>query len=255
MYNRYLRPMYPPIQKSPPSGLLAGRSLFLDFDGTLVDIAPAPDLIAPDRDLTLLLQQLSGMLKGRLAIVSGRSVVDISAWLPGYGGAIAGSHGAEFRWPDGRLEGPERPQALDAALAAARDFADLLDGVSIEDKSLGIGLHFRSFPHHAQAVEDFAAGLARVYGLALQKGKMVVELRTSGFDKGTAIRLLMDQPPFRDGPPVFVGDDLTDIPAMQVASELGGFAIVVGDLDYNAAEYRLASVAQTLEWLKQECMP
>lgn len=241
---------------APPSGVLAGQAaLFLDFDGTLVEIAPLPGAIAPDPDLPGLLLRLSELLHGRLAIVSGRSVADIAHWLPDYAGVIAGSHGAEIRWADGRMEAPRRPEALDMALNEAHRFAGEYPGVTIEDKSLGVGLHYRTAPQHAEAVDRFGRLLAASHGLTVQSGKMVVELRSTGFDKGTAIRQLMAHPAFNSSAPIFIGDDLTDIPAMDVAVELGGFAIAVGNLEGTQARYRFADVAQTLNWLKQECTP
>lgn len=249
--------MLPTFLAEPPPGLLAGlpdqSALFLDFDGTLVEIAPTPTGITPDPGLHDLLGHLARLLQGRLAIVSGRSVADIARWLPGYAGIIAGSHGGEIRWADGRIDAPHRPPALDEALAEAQQLAADHPGVTIEDKSFGVGLHFRNAPQHGEAVQQCAARLAAQHGLTLQHGKMVAELRSAGFDKGTAIRRMMTEPLFSAAKPVFIGDDLTDIPAMDVVTEQGGSAIMVGDLDGTNARYRFADVAQTLDWLKQEC--
>lgn len=247
--------MLPTLLAQPPAGLLGQSALFLDFDGTLVELAPSPSAIVPDPALPAMLDRLTSLLHGRIALVSGRSVADITRWLPHYTGIIAGSHGGEFRWSDGTIDAPIRPAALDVALAEARQFAADHAGVTVEDKSLGVGLHYRMAPNHAQAAQRFGTDMAAQHGLTVQNGKMVVELRSAGFDKGTAIRRLMAVPPFSGAQPVFIGDDLTDIPAMAAAVELGGCAIAVGDLDGTQARYRFADVTQTLDWLKQECMP
>ncbi|WP_373488555.1 trehalose-phosphatase, partial [Blastomonas sp.] len=91
------------------------------------------------------------------------------------------------------------------------------------------------------------------HALALQHGKMVAELRVAGFDKGSAVRQLMADPAMQSAHPVFIGDDLTDMPAMAAVTDLGGCAIVVGEIDCPIARYRFASVAQTLTWMKREC--
>src|SRR5687767_13264467 len=63
--------------KAPPATLLEGAALFLDFDGTLVELAKTPDTIQVDPELPSLLKRLATALDGRLAIVSGRSIEDL----------------------------------------------------------------------------------------------------------------------------------------------------------------------------------
>ncbi|WP_373488795.1 trehalose-phosphatase, partial [Blastomonas sp.] len=98
-------------QEKPPPGLLGQSTLFLDFDGTLVDIAATPSTIDVSADLPDLLERLSDMLQGRLALVTGRAVADVAVHLPGYRGIIAGSHGGEMRLADGAIQAPQRPEA------------------------------------------------------------------------------------------------------------------------------------------------
>src|SRR5215210_2759062 len=86
----------------PPLSRLAPAALFLDFDGTLVELADAPGAIAVPSGLKPLLDRLAGRLDGRLAIVSGRAVDDLQAHLGASAALLSGSHGAELLYADGR---------------------------------------------------------------------------------------------------------------------------------------------------------
>lgn len=237
------------LSASPPAGLLDGASLFLDFDGTLVEIADRPDGVAVDARLRRLIDALDARLGSRIAIVSGRGATEIDALFGGGTGfAIGGSHGAELR-RGGVVEAPARPDALDEALDRVRVFAAGTSGLLVEPKPLGIGLHYRGAPEAEAACLAFAAELAAQTGLTLQQGKMVVELRVSG-DKGRAIETLMATPPFAGSRPVFLGDDLTDEPGFATAARMGGAGVLVGPVRGSAAAYRLPDVSAVLGWLE-----
>lgn len=235
---------------APPSpDLLDGASLFLDFDGTLVEIAERPDAVAVDDRLHRLMQGLMRRLDGRIAIVSGRGAEEIDALFGGAGFAIGGSHGAELRHASGTVEAPRRPESLDDALARMRAFAAATPGLVVEAKPLGAGLHFRGAPHAEAACRAFASELAEAAGLTLQQGKMVFELRAPG-DKGMAIAALMALPPFSGSRPVFLGDDLTDEPGFAAAARLGGAGVLVGAARASEAAYRLSDVPSVRRWLE-----
>ncbi len=240
------RPLPPP-----PDGLLAGASLFLDFDGTLVDIAERPDAVTVDPALPALIAALAARLDRRVAIVSGRSVADLRAFLgPLPGCAVAGNHGLEMLWPDGRLDRPAPPAALAETIAEVRELAVLVPGVMIEPKPFGVALHYRQAPRAEAAVATLAAAIARRGAFTLQRGKMVVELRAAGADKGDALTALLALPPMAGSRPVFVGDDLTDEAGFRAARAAGGAGIVVGDACATTdADYRLATVADVHAWL------
>jgi trehalose 6-phosphate phosphatase len=234
----------------PPRGdLLDGAALFLDFDGTLVELAETPDSIRVSPMLEPMLQRLQRRLGGRLAIVSGRSLADLESHLPASGIAFSGSHGLELRLPGGSALPLSVPAGLDDARERARDFAAGNDGLLVEEKPAGIALHFRQAPAMGPSVEDFMAKLARRHGFAVQRGKMVVELIPLGATKGDALRAFMTEPDFAGARPVFVGDDLTDEHGFTAAVALGGVGVLVGAERLTAAIYRLASVAAVAEWL------
>ncbi len=233
----------------PPLDLLRDAALFLDFDGTLVDLAPTPDGALVDTALVALLQALSDALGGRLAIVSGRSVAAVRALFDNPGFAISGSHGLEIAWPDGRHEATERPAVLDRIVDSMNAFATAQSGILVEEKPLGAALHYRLVPDAQHASHALARRLADEAGLHLQTGKMMVEVRVPGADKGTAITAMMATPGLVGHRPIFLGDDDTDEPAMIAATVMSGTGILVGRPRATAASYRLASVADTRAWL------
>lgn len=238
---------------SPPLSLLDNASLFIDFDGTLVELAERPDAVVVDDPLRDLLSGLAAALPGRVALVSGRSIEQLDGFIGPLAAelGLAGSHGAEHRWRDGLHHSPERPEALDAAESALREFARRHEGIVIEPKSYGVGLHYRLAPAHGERALEIAGALAEEHGLGLQPGKMMVELKLSAGDKGSAIRTFMDRAPMAGTVPVFLGDDLTDEPGFAVARELGGAGILVGQPRETGARYWLDGVSAARAWLAE----
>jgi trehalose 6-phosphate phosphatase len=234
----------------PPVDLLRGAALFLDFDGTLVELEAHPEAVAVDARLAALVDRLSQALDGRVAIISGRSVDAIRALFGAPHFAISGSHGLEVAWPDGRHDRAERPAALDRIVERMQTFATATPGVHVEEKPLGAALHYRAVPAAADAAQALAAALADDAGLHLQTGKMMIEVRVAGADKGTALTTLMRSPALAGHAPVFLGDDDTDEPAMAAARTLGGAGILIGAPRPTAAAWRLDGVAATLSWLE-----
>ena len=207
-----------------------------------------PDAAPVDQRLRILLGDLAIRLDGRLAILSGRSLDDLTARL-GLGPVpMAGSHGLERRSAGGIVTRAAVPPELARATDAARTFA-VAHGLLLETKAAGVALHYRDARHAEAAVDAFARLLAADTGLYLQSGNCVRELRVPGADKGDAVRAFMAEPPFDLGRPVVVGDDLTDEHAFEAATALGGSAILVGDARQTAAGYRLPTVEATLDWL------
>ncbi len=223
-------------------------ALFLDFDGTLIEIAETPEGIVVPGDLAARLVALSQRLEGRLALVSGRAVANLEEHCGPLAVAVAGSHGlSRFSATRERL-GKEPAPLPDAVFAALADFA-AAEGLSLEEKSHGAALHYRADPSLAERAEAFAGSLAEEHGLMVKRGKYVVELVPPGADKGAAVRAFMDEPPFAGACPVFVGDDVTDEDGFEAARELGGFGVLVGHRAATAARHALADPAAVAEWL------
>jgi trehalose 6-phosphate phosphatase len=228
----------------------AAAALFLDFDGTLAPLAPRPEDVRKDDELNRLLVRLAGKLHGRLAVVSGRTVTDVDRLLGGAAPAVAGVHGLERRSVDGRIARAAPPPGLEPAREALAAFCSARPGLLLEDKGLGVALHYRQAPDCAGAARSLAARLADEHGLAFQPGDMVAELRAPGADKGAAVRAFMSEPPFAGAVPVFVGDDLTDEHGFEAAVALGGRGVLVGPPRQSAARERLEDVPAVRAWIE-----
>ncbi|WP_419730289.1 trehalose-phosphatase [Lichenicola sp.] len=204
-------------------------AFLLDFDGTLVDIAPTPEAVAVAPGLIQTLVTLRDRCGGALAVVSGRPIAQIDHFLAGIPHAVAGEHGIAVRHAPGepvhRAELPELPQGW---LDEAERIVAAHPGARIERKHTGLVLHFRAVPEAGSALRDAAERLLAQDPrqlFHLQAAKMAWELKPSGIDKGTAVRQLMQQTPFAGRLPVFVGDDVTDEDGIRAAEALGGVGL------------------------------
>lgn len=228
------------------------HALFLDVDGTLLAIAEHPDLVAVEPATRALLARAHAQSGGALALISGRSIEALDRLFLPLRLPIAGQHGAERRDAHGVVHvhrmhccgfEPVRP-ALDALARA-------MPGLLIEDKGLTLAVHYRQAPAARDAVEtllrEFVAGSD--CGYRLQPGKMVLELKPAGRDKGSAIGDYLAEPPFRGRQPVFIGDDVTDEYGFAAVNAHGGISIKVGGGE-SAARWRLPDVAAVLDWLE-----
>ncbi len=235
----------------PPADLLDGAALFLDFDGTLVELAETPDSIRVAPDLPPMLGRLHDRLDGRLAIISGRSLDDLARHLPLSGIGFAGSHGLELQLPNGVRLPLSIPIGLEDVRSQVVEFASGDPRLLVEEKPAGLALHYRRCPEAADRVAAFMEALAAANDWTLQRGSMVVEIRAAGATKGDALRAFMTEPEYRHARPLFVGDDLTDEHAFAAAASLGGAGVLVGPERASAALYRLDSVAAVAAWLDE----
>jgi len=207
-------------------------ALFLDLDGTLLEIAATPEQVVVSPGLAALLTELSRGLDGALAIVSGRPLGQIDRLLDPFRSSAAGEHGAAVRFADGTLEELSSelaiPEAWRDSLVAA---ADLLPGVQIESKPHGVVVHYRLAPHLGEDVWRLARSLVaddhpRFH---LLPAREAVEISARSVSKGAAVERLMEQAAFRGRRPIFVGDDCTDEAGMETARVLGGIGLRVGE--------------------------
>jgi trehalose 6-phosphate phosphatase len=224
-------------------------ALFLDFDGTLVEIAERPDAVVVDPALPALLQTLSGRLDGALAVVSGRAIAVLDGFLHPARPAAAGLHGLERRIGGSVIScRPEdHPRLRDAVERLKRDApARLL----VEDKGCSVALHWREAPDLADTAAGLIAGIASGLGegYRVQEGKAVLEILPADAGKGGAIRAFLREPPFAGRTPIFAGDDRTDEDGFHAVEAAGGIAIKVGP-GPSAASRRLADPASLRRWL------
>jgi len=215
-------------------------ALFLDFDGTVVDIAPEPGAVVVPHGLVDVLGLLGERLGGGLALISGRPIEQIDAFLHPLRLPAAGVHGLERRGADGAvtlLSTHPLQHVEDAAGALAEKFPRLL----VETKRGSVALHYRQAPElEALCLETMQAAVADSPGLTLLPGKMVLEAKPGGASKGVAIEAFLKEPPFAGRRPVFIGDDLTDEVGFSLVQRLGGIGVKVGE-GASVAWHRLAS--------------
>lgn len=227
-----------------------GIALFLDMDGVLAPMAPTPDAVGPVARRTAALKAVEARLDGRVAIVSGRTIKEIDRISDQALVSASGVHGLERRLKDGSIQRGEPDPGVARALAAFQTFAAERPGMIVEDKGVSAGLHYRQAPDQAAAARDLAETLQAETGLTLQPGHMVLELKTPGADKGTAVTAFMQDEPFKGAVPVMLGDDLTDEYGFEAAAALGGYGVLVGPERETAARYRLDDVDAVLTWLE-----
>jgi trehalose 6-phosphate phosphatase len=234
--------MMPPVKKS--------SALFLDIDGTLLDMARTPDAVVVPAGLQPALVQLYDALGGALAFVSGRSLTGIDRLFAPLRTAAIGCHGAEMRDIDGHVRALADPIA-DPVRAIFRDLAESHPGTILEDKTYALSLHYRLAPEARSALEAAMKKHQLLFAaekVAIQRGKSVIDARALGIDKGMGVRALMRQLPFRDRAPIFGGDDTTDTDVFHILPELGGLGFSVGRA-LRGADYRFASPRAVRQWL------
>jgi trehalose 6-phosphate phosphatase len=224
------------------------HGFLFDFDGTLADIAPFPDLAFVPEELVRHLDQLRALAGGAVGLVTGRPLAWIDARLEPHRFAGAGVHGLELRldpsaetklYADGARLGPLR--------ASLRAFARLNEGIVIEDKGPSIALHYRERPELAPEAAAFAEALVNAHAgaVTLQTGKMVIELRCAGPTKADAVRLMAQGSCFAGRVPAYFGDDDTDEAAFEAVQSMGGVGVFIGDpARPSCARARLGSPAE-----------
>jgi trehalose 6-phosphate phosphatase len=229
--------------------LNASCALFLDFDGTLTPIQDNPHTVFLPKNSIDVLHLLLRVLDGALVIISGREVRDLTLRVPANFWRVGG-HGADI-CPPGSMPFAHKHTTPAPLLADAAALCKRLKGVRLEPKGPILAFHYRAAPALAAELTHEVRALLPPYpGYAMQMGKMVIELRPKGLHKGTAVRDLMQRPPFQGRRPIMVGDDATDEDAMAACLELGGTAVKVGR-EESVAPFRLADTKAVWTWLRE----
>jgi trehalose 6-phosphate phosphatase len=206
--------------------------LFLDVDGTLLDLAPHPDAVEVPAGLVALLAAVERRLDGALALVSGRPIAALDRLFAPLRLRASGVHGAEIRYArDGSGQTPGAPQLPPALWSELVRLIENFPGCFAEDKGASFAIHYRGAERRAGELGEALAWLAAQFAplqLELAAGHLVFEIRLPGFDKGKAIESFMVKLPFLDRRPVFVADDAMDRPGFDAVLARGGLAFSVG---------------------------
>ena len=262
------RNLSPNLEKRLPKlDTVARLRLLLDYDGTLADFAPTPDVVEPDPELVALLRRLARLERIRAAVISGRRLAHVQRLVPVPGILLAGTYGIELQTPDGRRLDRLDYDAIRPALDTIKPhWAGLIGGESprsgfyLEDKGWSLALHAR-FAEGPESDRVLAAarrlasakvdrampGLFRLLG-----GDRFLEISPQLANKGLTVAHLLTRYPWEGALPIYLGDDDKDEEAFAVIKTHGGIAIVVASEPRETkADLRLASPHATRQWLEQ----
>ncbi len=226
--------------------------LFLDVDGTLLELAPTPRAVVVEPGLLDLLDELARAANGALALVSGRTVADLDRLFGALRLPVAGLHGCERRSADGSMfVAPIVHEQLADVRAGLRELVARHRGLELEDKGAGLALHFqgaRDLEHQLRAeVALLAAPLVPQF--AILDGHAVIEVKPAVHTKDSAVSAFMEEPPFRERMPIFIGDDQTDYGGFAAVRRFSGLAIAVGPRV--ASEWWLPGPNAVRQWLRR----
>ncbi len=233
-------------------GPIPALAIFTDFDGTLVEIAETPDAIDIPSELTERIDRALHDFDNAFAVLTGREIADIDRYLSPLQLPIAGAHGAQRRRADGTFEPVDQAisEGADAIANVLSALAVANPGLLVEAKDGAVAMHFRQAPDMEGAVHlAMQEALADHPQFTLVPGKMVLEARPVGFDKGAALRAFMQEEPFAGRTPIFIGDDRTDEDGFRAAQELGGIGIKLGSGE-TAARMRIADIPSVYALLR-----
>jgi len=224
--------------------------LFLDVDGTLLELADHPGAVSVDPALRQLLTQLRSAASGAVALVSGRTLADLDRLFDDMRLPLAGLHGCERRNARGELHvAPVAIEQLAEVRAGIERLVARHEGIFLEDKGAGLALHFlraRELEHELRAeVALLAAPLVPKF--ALLDGHAVIEVKPAAHTKDSAVSAFMEEEPFRGRLPIFIGDDTTDYGGFAAVRRFGGLAIAVGPRV--KSEWWLPGPADVRQWL------
>ncbi|MFT5083146.1 MAG: trehalose 6-phosphate phosphatase [Lentisphaeria bacterium] len=246
-------------------------ALFLDFDGTLVEIASTPEAVRVENNTIDLLEDIQRGLSGAFSLVSGRHFESIASLLDVNEYICACEHGSDIVLPSPLkyLEKNILPsdtghtvsvlKKIEYVKEEVRGFSEQ-HGLICEIKKTSATIHYRLHPELEGGVKNFINGFKEGGDdFSVLSGKEIVEIRFESANKGTAIENLMALPPFKNRTPLFIGDDITDEYGFSFVNNYSsvllngvttyGLSYHVGDGE-TCAKHRLKDVAHVHQFLR-----
>ena len=226
--------------------------IFLDFDGTLVEIEDSPEDVRVDKATLQFLERLRDRVGKALALVSGRDIHVIDRLLHPLVLPVAGVHGLQRRDAAGYLHTPAIDPCMMELIAVKLETAFRDEpGIFVERKTGAVALHFRLRPDFEKRCQALADQIVRCRPeLHLMTGKMVCEIRLQGFNKGAVIEAFLNERPFKGRRPVFAGDDVTDEAGFAAVNACDGISIKIGN-GPTAAKFRASGIVELREWFDE----
>jgi trehalose 6-phosphate phosphatase len=230
--------------------------VFLDFDGTLVEIEDRPDDVRIDVSTRQFIERLRDRVGRALALVSGRDIHIVDRLLHPLKLPIAGVHGLQRRDASGRLHTPIIDRRAVECIAARVEAAFSAEpGIVVEKKTGAVAIHFRLRPDFEKRCCALARQIVRNRpDLHLVEGKMVCEIRLNGNDMGAVIQAFLDERPFKGRKPIFTSDDETVEAGFAAVNARGGVSIKIGQ-GPTIAKFRAANVVELRSWLDELLTP
>jgi trehalose 6-phosphate phosphatase len=208
-------------------------ALFLDVDGTLLDLADSPTAVVVPRGLVECIASIERALGGALALISGRTLGDLDQLLWPLRLRASGVHGAEIRYD------PLTPVVIAADGLSSRLWRSLNEslanfpGAFAEDKRFSFAVHYRAAPSCGADLREVLRQLVAAEAGAeveIIEARLAFEIKGRGFDKGSAINRFLTRSPFVGRVPMFIGDDWTDEAGFAAVVQRGGAAYSVGQV-------------------------
>jgi trehalose 6-phosphate phosphatase len=226
--------------------------LFLDVDGTLLELADHPDAVSVEPHLLVLIGRLRAAAHGAVALVSGRTIADVDGLFGTSDLPVAGLHGCERRDARGQLHvAPVAREQLADVRAGLERLVKRHQGLMLEDKGAGLALHFLKAPQLEHELRAEVALLAAplVPRFTVLGGHAVLEVKPAAHTKDSAVTAYLQEEPFRGRLPIFIGDDQTDYDGFAAVRRANGMAIAVGPRV--TSDFWLPGPAAVHHWLEQ----
>lgn len=231
--------------------------LFLDYDGTLAQFAPNPDVVLPDSQLIDILYEINKLDNIRLAIISGRRLGHIRSLVPIDGIWLAGSYGLEMIDPSGKeihlLEFENLRPGLEKIKPCWQALIEEKEGFYLEDKGWSLAIHANG--SDKKEVNMVLANARRIDvpdGFHLKSTHNFIEICPPKADKGVSVEYILNSEKFTKALPIFIGDDPRDEDAFAAVQSFGGVGIIVAEKDRETkATYALKRPEQVRKWMKE----
>jgi trehalose-phosphatase len=232
--------------------------LLFDYDGTLVPLAPHPELAVLDRRARRVLEQLSRLPRVFVGVVSGRSLDELTELVGIEGLYYAGVSGLELNLAGTRVRHP----AATGAVVLISHVIELLEaicpefpGAWAEDKQFGVTVHLRNVdPARVPELRSRVAHVVEGVGepLRISEGPAALEITPEAVaDNSAAVHAIIRYLGGRSGAFLYAGDDAGDVSAFAEVAASGGVCVGVGECAPESASYRLDSPLELIHTLEQ----